>query len=118
MGVTDPDMEIDHCDGDGLNCRDENLRIATPKQNQGNKRLQINNTSGYKGVHWFPQTQKWVVRIKREGKCIHLGYFFDKKDAARAYDRAAIEQFGEFAVLNLPEERPNYGTMTALAIGS
>jgi hypothetical protein len=60
----------------------------------------MNNTSGYRGVTWFQN--KWRASIKINSRRIFLGYFISKEDAARAYDRAALEYFGEFAVLNLP----------------
>ncbi len=61
-----------------------------------------NNTSGYKGVSLFGRDSKWKAQIQVDGKKRHLGYFDDKIEAAKAYDRAALELHGEFAVLNFP----------------
>lgn len=66
--------------------------------------LQRNNKSGYRGVYWHLRSIKWVARIKVDGRQVHLGCFDDPVEAARAYNRAALEAFGEFAWLNpLPD---------------
>jgi hypothetical protein len=98
---------VDHRDGNGLNNRRSNLRPATARQNMQNRRIQSNNTSGYKGVG--RQWNRWRATIQIDGRQVHLGTFGDPADAARAYDAAAREHFGEFARLNFPEvceERP------------
>jgi hypothetical protein len=102
MGVTDPKIQVDHLDGDGLNNRKENLRIATGHQNQGNRRKLKPASSRFKGVCFNKRTKKWKAQIKRHGKKVHLGTFSDEIAAAQAYDIAAIEYFGAFANLNLP----------------
>jgi hypothetical protein len=53
-------------------------------------------------VSWQKQPRKWRAAINIDGKQRHLGHFDDPADAARAYDRAALEAWGEFAVLNFP----------------
>lgn len=95
---------VDHINGDGLDNRRANLRQATRSQNHGNRRTPISNTSGYKGVHWDPATEKWRARIGFQGQRLGLGFYEDAVDAARAYDRAALELFGEFARPNFPQE--------------
>lgn len=92
--------EIDHKDLDKLNNLEINLRICTPSQNQANRGKQKNNTSGYVGVNWCKNAKKWEARIWSNNKKIHLGYFDDPKEAAKAYNAAAIKHHGEFAVLN------------------
>lgn len=92
--------QVDHQDGDGLNNRRSNLRPATGHQNQGNKRKQVGCTSQYKGVSWSKQRGMWKADIKQGGKKVYLGYFADEVLAAKAYDAAAVEYFGEFALLN------------------
>ena len=96
MGIKNPD----HADTNGLNNQRSNLRAATRSQQGANRNKGKNNTSGYKGVSWHKRDKKWVSRIKISGKLIHLGNFDDIKDAAKAYNEAAIKYFGEFAVLN------------------
>lgn len=101
-------QEVDHRDGDGLNNRRTNLRLATRAQNQRNKSATHTNRSGYKGVSLFTTpgmwaTGKWYARIKLNRQTIHLGYFATAEQAARAYDCAARLYHGEFARLNFPE---------------
>lgn len=57
-------------------------------------------SSKYKGVYWNKQHKKWVARCGSRGKSIHLGYYNDEKEAAKAYDRKAKELFGEYARIN------------------
>lgn len=94
-----PRVEVDHRDRDKLNNRRSNLRLATTRQNHGNVGRQSNNTSGYKGVCWVPR-RGWVANISDHGRLRHLGYHATAEAAARAYDRAALDVFGEFASLN------------------
>lgn len=93
---------VDHINQDKLDNRKCNLRSATNSQNQWNQSKPKNNTSGYKGVYWDKQRQKWRAQIKINGRRRFLGYFDDILDAARSYDKAALELFGDFAVLNFP----------------
>jgi hypothetical protein len=63
-----------------------------------------NTSTGFKGVWRDKKTGKCWAQIYFEGKLIHLGSFATAEDAARAYDRKAIELFGQFARLNFPED--------------
>lgn len=96
--------EVDHIDNDGLNCARDNLRVVTPSQNMANRRLNRNNKSGYKGVSWKTNDQKWRVCLGFQCKKIHLGMFTDKHEAARAYNAKALELFGQYARLNVIDE--------------
>ena len=102
--VTPKGMATDHINGDGLDNRKQNLRICTHAENLRNRRLGKNNTSGYKGVSWHKLHKLWYAHISHNKKLMSLGYFKDKEEAAKAYDRKAIELFGEFAKLNFPIE--------------
>lgn len=90
-------MEVDHIDGDGLNCARPNLRLATKAQNGINRGKNKNNTSGYKGVIWYEPTHKWIAQIMVNGKHICIGYFKTKELAHEAYCKAAKKYFGEYA---------------------
>lgn len=91
---------VDHIDNDKLNNTRSNLRLCTQSQNQANRRLHKNNTSGYKGV--TRRGSRWHARIEVNGKSIHLGYHDSALQASRIYDHAARRFFGEFARLNHP----------------
>jgi hypothetical protein len=95
--------EIDHKNGNGLDNRRSNLRPATHQENNRNRRLQSNNTSGYKGVHWETCTQKWRAVIKVDGHQHRLGRFGIAEEAARVYDAKARALFKDFATLNFPK---------------
>jgi len=100
LGITDPQVKIDHIDGSGLNNQRCNLRIATSHQNQHNRRLNKNSTSGFKGVTWRKDLNKWNAALEINTKRFHLGYFECPLQAAHAYDMAAVRHFGEFAHCN------------------
>jgi hypothetical protein len=89
---------IDHINGNGLDNRKENLRICNRTENQHNRKIQSNNTSGFKGV--CPWRGKYMASIRNNKKLHFLGYFIDPKEAAVAYNERAKELFGEFARLN------------------
>lgn len=95
-------LMVDHINGDTLDNRKCNLRLCSNKENQRNQKLQLRSTSGYKGVHWHKCNDKWIVNIKVDGKLIHLGYFTDVIEGAKAYDKAALFYFGSFANINFP----------------
>lgn len=92
---------VDHEDRNKLNCKRTNLRIATNKEQQANKDLTVQNTSGYKGVSWNPVTSTWRARIWFRNKNIDLGSFKTKEGAAVAYNKAASQLQGNFAKLNV-----------------
>lgn len=92
---------VDHINGDERNNCRENLRAATTQQNtRGFQRKPIGTSSRFRGVGWHSRDLRWVSRIRVNGKLFHLGYFSVEESAARAYDAAAREHFGEFACPN------------------
>lgn len=91
---------IDHRDNNGLNNQRENLRKANRCQNGQNRRYQI-HSSKFKGVSWCKGSKKWEAYLSNgKGKKIHLGWFVNEIDAALAYDAAALNRYGEFALTN------------------
>lgn len=96
-------VEVDHINGNSLDCRRANLRVATRTQQGQNARRPDHNTSGYKGV--ASSRGRWRAFIKLDQRQRHLGCFRTRAEAARAYDAAALELFGEFARLNFPPKK-------------
>ena len=98
---------VDHINGDGLDNRRSNLRQATHAQNIQNQRTQQRSKSGYRGVTYFPnagkwkRTKPWRARIKIDGRDITLGYFATPEEAAKVWNEAAQEAWGEYAHLNI-----------------
>ncbi len=96
-----PGRFVDHENHEGLDNRKANLRIATPAENSRNRKKQSSKSSSrYKGVYLAKETKKWRAAIYHNNECIHLGYFENEEDAAKAYDQAARLYHGEFASLN------------------
>lgn len=98
-----PDM-VDHKDGDTFNNHPSNLRAATASQNSMNRRRAINNTSGYKGVTYRKDIDKYTARIQFGGKTRSLGFYNSAEEAGKAYDIAATLLFNEFANVNTPDD--------------
>jgi hypothetical protein len=93
-------MQVDHIDGNPLNNQKSNLRICTLKENCRNVEKRKHCSSIYKGVHFEKYTKKWRAQITVNNKEIKLGRFLNEKDAAIAYDKAAMFYFKEFSYLN------------------
>lgn len=93
---------VDHINGNGLDNRRSNLRPATHVENMQNMKIRSGNRSGFKGVS--RALGKWRARIRLDGRQRHLGCFTTREAAARAYDTAAREHFGEFACVNFPND--------------
>ena len=91
-----PKEQMDHINRDRADDRWVNLREATASDNNVNKRLQCNNTSGYRGVSWDRWQQKWNVRVNR----MHLGWYDNLATAVAERDRYALLAQGSFAILN------------------
>lgn len=97
-----PNEIIDHIDGNPLNNRKENLRVANHTTNRQNS-IKRTGLSQYKGVT-KAYKDRWRSRITINKKVVFLGYFNNEIDAAKAYDTAAKKHFGDFARLNFPGE--------------
>jgi hypothetical protein len=97
--ILETDLDVDHIDRNGINNQDENLREATRSQNLAN-RPKTTGKSRYKGVSWCKWSDKWRATIMVDYKQKSLGRYESEEDAARAYNKAAQEIYGEFATLN------------------
>lgn len=99
-----PKEQIDHANLCRSDNRWENLRSASPLQNQANKTASCKSASKVKGVDWVESRKKWRAQIRRDGRKITLGYFDDLSAASAAYMDAATAAFGQFARGTLPRE--------------
>lgn len=93
---TPKNMSTDHINHNKLDNRKSNLRIVTQAQNSYNRLGKKKGTSKYKGVSWHKDYKKWSVVFDKKW----VGSFSDEVEAAKAYDKAAKEKFGEYALLN------------------
>ena len=91
-------ITVDHINGNGLDCRKKNMRLCSQKDNRRNSRGHFNRASKYKGVsishNYFPVKYSATVAGK------FIGLFKTEIEAARAYNKVALEKFGEYARLN------------------
>jgi HNH endonuclease/NUMOD4 motif/AP2 domain len=93
---------VDHVDHDRKNNYLSNLRFATHAENNQNKSMQSNNTTGIVGVCWDKKQNKWKVQITVNGVKKYLGRFTSKEDAITTRHNAEIQYFGEFRAI-IPE---------------
>jgi len=102
---------VDHANHNTLDNRRENIRLATPGQNQMNRRPnKVRRTkiqSRFKGIAWNPILSKWHATIRYLGRRISLGYHQTEELAAKAYNDGARKYFGSFAYLNPLEGETN-----------
>ena len=92
--------QIDHINGNRLDNRKHNLRICTVQQNSCNRKKAKNSNSKYLGVTFHKRDNRWQAQIRTNKKRIYLGYFITEKEAAEAYNDAAIKYHKEFAKIN------------------
>ena len=100
-----PDLHVDHKDGNTFDCRRGNLRLATRSQNRTNAKMRTDNTTGYRGVFWEKDREKWTAKIAVNGSIQRrIGSFDTAEEAAVAYDAEAKKLHGEFARLNFAKQ--------------
>lgn len=92
-----PHLQVDHINGDTLDNRRVNLRLATPGENARNVPARRHNTSGVKNVCWHKKRGKWQVQVRVDRKLVHGGYFSDLGEAARAAIALRERVHGSFA---------------------
>ncbi len=90
-----------HFNGDLLDNRRSNLRVCAMAEVSRRRRMQANNTSGYRGVRWVERIGRWKARIRVCGRRIELGDYRELMDAVRAYDEASVRYHGEYGRRNL-----------------
>ena len=101
-GIEINNLDTDHINGDGLDNRKENLRVATRLENSRNRRkhpCKVNSSHPYKGITAV-NGRYWSARIRINGDRIYLGCFSTPEEASKSYEEAAKKYFGEFARLN------------------
>lgn len=91
---------VDHKDGNTFNYSLENLQLLNEHNNTIKQKIRKSNTSGYKGVYYRKDINKWCATITYKRKKYPLGNFENKEIAALEYNKAAISFYGEHAVLN------------------
>lgn len=100
LNAIDSNIHVDHINGNKLDDQKTNLRLVNNQQNHFNSKLAKNNKCGYKGVRFIGK--KYRTSIMYNYKNIHIGMFDDIIEAAKAYDKKALELFGKYANLNFP----------------
>jgi hypothetical protein len=104
LDIQDTKKVVDHINGNKLDNTKINLRVCTHKENIRNSGLYSDNTSGYKGVSFDKNRNKWISYISVDRKFKYLGRFNCKHVAGAAHNKAAISLYGDFAKLNPVEE--------------
>ncbi len=92
--------DVDHKNGDTLDNRRENLRVCSRSENSANQKRMRGGSSKYKGVTFCKTRNKWVAKIMKNYKTVFIGRYKTEENAALAYNKKAVELFGEFAFIN------------------
>ena len=92
-----PGQQIDHINGNRLDNRFSNLRLATNSQNGNNKTIQRNNVSGVAGVWFRPKLNRWEAQVSKDGRRVFRKFFLTREEATEARIKAARDFHGDFA---------------------
>lgn len=88
--------KVDHRDGDGLNNRRQNIRLATSAENNANMVVSRRNKLGVKGVS-TEKSGRFSASIQKDRQKLHIGTFNTPEEASAAYFGAARMLWGDFA---------------------
>ena len=94
-------QQVDHINHDRTDNRRINLRVASHAENQRNRGIRSDNTTGFKGVCYVKRDNNYIAYINVDGKRTYLGAFSTAEEAGAAYDRAAEVLHGKFACKNI-----------------
>lgn len=97
FGDTISDKQVDHINRNTYDCRKSNLRECLPIENSRNKGISTLNTSGFTGVSFSKQYNKWRAFVTINKKYISLGYYNTKEEAIKARLNGELEYYGEFS---------------------
>jgi hypothetical protein len=96
-----PKQKVFHRDGDKSNIKVSNLSYEDLQKT-------LHHRLGYKNIYFYKNERKWCAYLKDlYNKHVNVGCYDTPEEAARAYDKAAKEIFGEYANLNFPESEHN-----------
>ena len=102
LNIIDNNYVVDHINGNTLDNRRRNLRIATHSQNMANRRKKVRKTSMYKGVSLYKKdaTKPWIVFIKVNRKTKYVGLYKTEREAAEVYNQNALRMYNQYAKIN------------------
>lgn len=93
----EPGVQVDHVNGNGLDNRRSNLRLADNCQNGWNRKRDVRNKSGVKGVYWHSKNRRWIASIKMRGLVVYRRSFGSLSVAENEIRKARVKFHGEFA---------------------
>lgn len=97
-------LHVDHKNHDGLDCRKNNMRLATPLQSTWNRRQRSDSRMQFKGV--VRMKGKYTPKVYVGEHQVYFGTYNNQEDAARVYDAVVTRLRGEFAHTNFPDIDP------------
>ena len=100
MGATDSEM-VYFKNGNNLDCRKENMLVGDRSLINKVRRGRRKSASKYKGVTWVKRDNRWKAQIGVGEKTKYLGTYSSEDEAAKAYNKAALEYHGEHAYVNV-----------------
>ena len=103
-------MMVDHRNHDTLDNTKSNLKNVSMMENQQNRKgITSRNTSGFLGVCWYKQTNRWKASIRKNGRTISLGYYKDANEAGAVAHEARVKMFSNYQVESLMRNKKRMG---------